>query len=426
MRLVVLAIVVVLTGCVSQNSSGNFQGEKFDLQEAAKTRVSLGLTYLKNGKYQQAKQNLDKALSFAPRSADVHYALAYYYQTVEEWERAESSYEDALNLAPRDGDIANSYGAYLCQQKQFDKATVYFNKALANNQYANSAQTYENMGICAEEQGATESAISYFENALNHQPGRSSSLYMLTELYIKTSQWDKASDSLRRYEKVSKVTPDSIQLAIEIAEGKGDEHTAQGYGEMLISLYPHSQAAKAFVAKLRAEKEKHSMVTRVKTRTERTAPKAKPTSPMSPAEDVAQHTPKASEVEEGGQHAPEAPEAPEAKDNVDKSSQTSESQGASSYPTQADASSTKASDEAEKSVSPSAVAEEASTKQASTNSNNDEENSETRYHVVKRGENLYRISLRYNILMARLLEWNSIVDPSEIEVGTQLRLTPPQ
>lgn len=416
MRLVVLAVVIVLTGCVSQNSTGSFQGEKFDLQEAAKTRVSLGLTYLKNGNYQQAKKNLDKALTFAPRNADVHYALAYYYQTVEEWERAESSYEDALRLAPRDGDIANSYGAYLCQQKQYDKAIVYFKKALDNNQYANSAQTYENMGICAEARGATDAAISYLKSALNHQPGRPSTLFMLTELYIRTQQWDDASETLRRYEKVSKVTPESIQMAIEIAEGKGDDEVAQGYGEMLISLYPHSQAAQAFIAKLQAKEQQSSVVKRVKALNE-TAAAAMDESPApdnnndaKPDEAPATANNMATQTDE-----PSVPEKPNAM------TQNPAKQGDTNNTLAADTASNRAPDSSTQSPSPSSTADA-----VATNLNNNEESVESRYHVVKRGENLYRISLRYNIKMVRLLEWNNIVDPSEIEVGMKLRLTPPQ
>jgi type IV pilus assembly protein PilF len=67
---------MLLSGCVSQNDQSF--GQNFDHLKAAKTRVSLGLTYLKNGNYRQAKFNLDKALEFAPRSADANFDMAYY------------------------------------------------------------------------------------------------------------------------------------------------------------------------------------------------------------------------------------------------------------------------------------------------------------------------------------------------------------
>jgi len=67
---IIFIVLMLLSGCISQ-SSQSF-GQNFDQIKAAKTRVSLGLTYLKNGNFSQAKFNLDKALEFAPRSADAN------------------------------------------------------------------------------------------------------------------------------------------------------------------------------------------------------------------------------------------------------------------------------------------------------------------------------------------------------------------
>lgn len=362
MRLGVLALVIALTGCVSQNQQNGYSGDDFDMEQAAKTRISLGLTYLKNGNYQQAKVNLDKALEFAPRYADAHYSLAYYYQTVEEWGRAEQSYENALDLAPRNAEIANSYGAFLCQQKKYDKANDFYSKALNNLQYANSAQTYENMAICAADQGKREEAIGYLTNALNHQPGRSKSLFMLTQLYVETGQWDEAESVMRRYERVSRVSPESVKLAIAIAEGKGDAETAQGYGEMLVTMYPQSEEAKAYRESIiRKANASAQIVRRVKPKAEVQAKAQKVVSPESAP--VSKEPAPVQNAAAAVQNEPQ-PDLPVLEDP------------------------------------------------------------QTRYHEVKPGENLYRISLKYNIKMSRLQAWNKLADPGDIEVGMRLRLSP--
>lgn len=46
------------------------------------------------------------------------------------------------------------------------------------------------------------------------------------------------------------------------------------------------------------------------------------------------------------------------------------------------------------------------------------------YHVVKKGDTLYSIALDYGLDYRELAEWNNI-DPARIQVGQQLRLTPP-
>lgn len=95
LRSVFIVSVIFLLGCVTEPLPEGFERPNdFDQVEAAKTRISLGLTYLKNGNYTQAKVNLDKALEFAPRLADAHYSMAYYYQLVDEVARAEESYEN--------------------------------------------------------------------------------------------------------------------------------------------------------------------------------------------------------------------------------------------------------------------------------------------------------------------------------------------
>ena len=48
-----------------------------------------------------------------------------------------------------------------------------------------------------------------------------------------------------------------------------------------------------------------------------------------------------------------------------------------------------------------------------------------KFHVVAKGENLYRISLLYNIKMQRLIDWNGLVDESAIYEGKKLSLVAP-
>ncbi|MBN2035413.1 MAG: LysM peptidoglycan-binding domain-containing protein [Chitinispirillaceae bacterium] len=46
------------------------------------------------------------------------------------------------------------------------------------------------------------------------------------------------------------------------------------------------------------------------------------------------------------------------------------------------------------------------------------------YHVVKRGENLFRISLRYSVTVASLMKENHIADASLVKIGDSLRIPP--
>lgn len=245
MRPLLVLFVFLLAGCVSQNGVNN---KNVDYEEAARTRISLGLTYLKNGNYSQAKQNLDQALEFAPRLADAHYSLAYYFQRVGETERATEYYKNAVRLEPQNADIANSYGAFLCQQNNYDDAKHYFLKAVNSKRYSNSAQTYENMAICAQKEGEIADAIAYLRSALNHQPGRRESLLLLTELHAKEGDFVNAEKALDTIERYGRIDAEFLWLRMDIARQQNKLAQAKDYGTMLLTVYPQSSLAKQYAA----------------------------------------------------------------------------------------------------------------------------------------------------------------------------------
>ena len=378
-----LSAIIFTSGCVSNSQSGLYGGN-FDHEEAAKTRMSLGLTYLQNNNYTQAKKNLDKALEFNPRSADVQFAMAYYYQLVGDNLRAEEYYETAIDLAPNNGDIANSYGAFKCQNGEYEKAKAYFFDAINNRLYANAAQTYENLALCAQSQGKLDEAIGYFQDALKHQPARGKSLFLLSELYTVSEQWELAESTLRKYERVAKVTPDSLWLAYEIAKGKGDLETAKGYGEMMMSLFPESELTKRYLV------QRESMQNRV-------------------VKTVKSTQPNDSETQISENQA-----------NTDGLTQTSSNDKENEKSVAQDNDAQRQSQSNNTDNAPTATAntpEKAQNTELSVQSD--------KFHVVKEGENLYRISLLHNIKMATLQEWNNLENTGAIIAGQTLWLVPP-
>lgn len=357
LRSVVIALALLLSGCVSQPLPEGFESsDDFDQVEAAKTRISLGLTYLRNGNFSQAKQNLDKALEFAPRLADAHYSIAYYYQLVGEVSRAEEYYENALKLAPRNPDIANSYGAFLCQQSRYKEAKDFFNKAVNSQTYSNSAETYENMALCSLSQSQSKDALDYLRTALKHNPTRAKSLFLFTEVLIAEKQFEEAKTALTRYQRVARVSPNSLWLAVQIESGLKQPQNAKGYGDMLLSLYPSHPATQKYRDQMAELIPVAQVVSKPKPPVARppiTIPKpVKPdptgTPPSNPIEVVT-------------------------KGEVD----TPVNQGL------------------------------------------------VEKHTVQAGENLYRISLKYNVRLARLIEWNQLDPSGKVFEGNQLWVIDP-
>lgn len=345
MRGLLIIVVLLLSACVSEPRPDGFKDkDDFDQIEAAKTRISLGLTYLNSGNYSQAKFNLDKALQFAPRLADAHFSMAYYYQKVDELELAEASYQEAIDRAPNNPDIANSYGAFLCQNGNYQKAKKYFLKAVNSTNYISTAETYENLALCSQSQGELDDAITYLKSAINHQPSRGKSLLLLARLQVQQQRWSDAKATLKRYERVARVTPDTLWLSIEIEKGLNNTKLVQGYGDMLIRMYPtHPNTLEYIKNRDRFVTPKKQVNKVFKTQTVATIDRK----PQIEVETVKK------------------------------------------------------------------VVESLDEKKAV-------------YHVVEKGENLYQISLQYNVKMKRLMEWNQLENSSAIYAGIKLFVVDPE
>jgi len=377
---IVCIALMLLSGCISQNS------QNFDRLKAAQTRVSLGLTYLKNGNFSQAKFNLDKALEFAPRSADANFAMAYYYQSVNELEQAENAYQFAMDLEPKNANIANSYGAFLCQNGDYEKAKKYFLKAVNTSSYISSAETYENLALCSRSQGQPEDAIQYLRNAVNHQPRRANSLFLLARSLVEVQQWHEARTILRRYENIAQISPQSLLMAMKIENGIGNDIAAKGYSEMLLRMYPNDSVTKLMLTDQEPPLEIESKTTKFSTLSKgvNTASDLVKSQPVEKPSDITVTTPeKKILLVNGKAHKIET------YDITQTSAAVAEQQP-----------------EQVTQVEPEIL-------------------SMPKFHIVVSDENLYRISLLYNIKMQRLIDWNGLADASAIFEGKKLFLVAP-
>ena len=277
-----------------------------------------------------------------------------------------------------------SSNGHITNNAEYEKAKAYFFDAINNRLYANAAQTYENLALCAQSQGKLDEAIGYFQDALKHQPARGKSLFLLSELYTVSEQWELAESTLRKYERVAKVTPDSLWLAYEIAKGKGDLETAKGYGEMMMSLFPESELTKRYLV------QRESMQNKV-------------------VKTVKSTQPNDSETQISENQA-----------NTDGLAQTSSNDKENEKSVAQDNDAQRQSQSNNTDNAPTATAntpEKAQNTELSVQSD--------KFHVVKEGENLYRISLLHNIKMATLQEWNNLENTGAIIAGQTLWLVPP-
>ncbi|MEA3587746.1 type IV pilus biogenesis/stability protein PilW [Pseudidiomarina sp. 1APP75-27a] len=248
--LLVASLAFLAVGCVSQRTvDGKDQpAQQFNAQEAADTRLALGLQYLQSGNYQQARANLERARDYTPENPSVHTALAYYYQQVKEYENAERYYRNAIRLQPDNGDTYNNLGALLCTMGRFAEADQYFRQALAIPDYVKVASTYENAARCAAKAGDIQKSDEYFQRALNHSGRNSTILESYATVLLEQGRFEQLAQVLARRADLPQLSAQYLWLEIELAKQQNNKVRQLSFIELLLSRFPESRQARDYQA----------------------------------------------------------------------------------------------------------------------------------------------------------------------------------
>lgn len=222
--------------------------------QASDVNVQLGLAYLENGDVQRAHQKLLLAEQQSPGSLQAKGAMGYFLESTGSLTSADAYYRRAIMLNPKSGASQNNYGTFLCRRGQYTEADQHFLLALQDPNYLNTAQVYENAGLCAMQIPDTEKAIRYFTQAITQDPKRAMSWLELGRISYQAKDYSQAQQYLDHYmQLVKEPTANALWLGAVLARNLGDEIAAGSYTLMLQTRFPNSDAYKAL---LRTPKQK--------------------------------------------------------------------------------------------------------------------------------------------------------------------------
>lgn len=239
-----LAVVVVfgfISACVS-STTGTMRTE-LDEAAAAEQYYLLGVQYMRNGNYRLARDRLQRAILFAPKMAVAHSTLALAFVQLDNQRLAAEHYEKAIRYAPGNFDVQNAYAVFLCQQQQFDRAIVYFDKAIAVYENDDAQVMLTNAGVCMVKKPDYELAEKYFRDALQRKSSYGEALIQLASLKHKTGNDLHARAFLQRYLAVNSVSASALFLGIEVEKSLGDKRASTDYGNQLLRDFPNSAEA---------------------------------------------------------------------------------------------------------------------------------------------------------------------------------------
>ena len=228
------------TSTTNVGTSSSNVSSSFDKKKAAVNRVNSGLTYLSHNNFVRAKFHLDKAISYDPSSANVHYALGIYYQRVNDLKKSENHFEKALDKKPNNPEYMNAFGSFLCEKGDYKQAEKYFQKAIEIPTYTEISYAFYNVGFCALKQKNIDKAADYFRRALNRNRRMANALIEIAKIEFDKKRYPRAMSYIKRYETSTKITSESAWLALKISHYIRDKDSIARYGLILEERFPDS------------------------------------------------------------------------------------------------------------------------------------------------------------------------------------------
>jgi type IV pilus assembly protein PilF len=441
---------VLLTGCV-QKSTYNNSGKpvtksRVNPIEAAKTRIALGLQYLKVGEMSSAKFNLEKAKTFAPKLPGVHTAFAYYFQKVGEDELAEQSYIKALGFDPNDPDALNNYGTFLCKVGRYKEAEIALLKAINVPSYLQVAQSYENAALCAMENKKYEEAKTFFGQSLEHGALRANTLVNIAGLSYAMGDYRDAQKYGQRLSNIGVISPRVLMLRSMTELKLGNITQSKKHGTTLVSMYVKSPQAliylskafensefeklrriylkhqyQAFKEQQKEDRQTASSKNKIKKILRPGNNKVQDLPTEQPEPEAVTVTQKPQQQTSAAANEKNTPVTKPKKTLVMTQPRTNKPTRGSMVVAKADAAPIVARQTNEKQQSQPVAKSEPKAKPKPNNINS----LQVPFHIAEKGQGMYDISMLYNIKMRRLLKWNKLTEKSTLFIGRKIYISDP-
>jgi type IV pilus assembly protein PilF len=239
-RNLTLVACLAAAGCVSTSSD---EQSKVSDQDASRYNTQLGVSYLRRGDLEAARDKLEKAVRQDPEFASAHAALGILYERAGEIDKARDHLGRAVGLAPEDANMINNYGGFLCRHGERAEGIKYFERAAANAYYRTPENALTNAGVCARGIPDLAAAERYFRDALARNPVSAEALLQMADVELNQDEPLRARAFLQRYEAVAPETALSLRLGRDTERALGNEEAAADYARRLRDQFPESVEA---------------------------------------------------------------------------------------------------------------------------------------------------------------------------------------
>ncbi len=143
-----------------------------------------------------------RAISEAPRSAELHNDLAVVLAAQGKFTAAVKSFEQALALSPNSVSAINNLGSALDRLDKLSEAITHFQRAIQID--SNSSISHLNLANALRKQGAYAQALEHYDRSVSINPNDVVARYHLAGLFVELKQLSEATE---QYEKIISLAP---------------------------------------------------------------------------------------------------------------------------------------------------------------------------------------------------------------------------
>jgi tetratricopeptide (TPR) repeat protein len=168
-----------------------------DSAQQAGAHYKIGVSYLNEGKAQQAFVEFQKAYEINPHDKEVLNAIGIIYLLYfDETAKAVGYFEKAINVDPNYSEAYNNLGYAHEKLGRFDTAISFYRKALSNLQYPTPEKAYISMGNSYYRLGKYEDALNSYKEAVKRAPNLGLSYMKMALCYNAMGRYGDASTAL--------------------------------------------------------------------------------------------------------------------------------------------------------------------------------------------------------------------------------------
>lgn len=244
--ILLLALSLVLTGCVTESS--NRLAQNRDPRKALKAYVDAGMLYMQRHQMDDAHRTLTRAYEINPKDPSVNNAMALFFSIEGDKKQTEKHFKSALSADPNFSQARNNYAAFLFKEGRYRDAIEQLERVTTDYRYERRATAFENLGLCYLKVGEAEKAEEAFSRALRLNASLPVSLLELAHLSFEKGNNLQASQYLASHEKLARPSPRQLWLGIRLQRILGDKDKLASYELALRNMFPGSPEYKAYQA----------------------------------------------------------------------------------------------------------------------------------------------------------------------------------